>query len=218
MGKLIDITGQKFGRLTVIRQKGNTKRGNSLWLCRCNCSNEMEVIVRGVDLRKDRVRSCGCLQKEVTKQRSTKHGHNSNGQVSLTYHSWTGIIQRCTNINYIEYRYYGGRGITVCKRWRKFENFLEDMGETPKGHQVDRINNDGNYCKSNCRWVTPKQNSRNRRNNHMLTFNGKTLCISAWSEVVNIASTTILMRIRRGWTTTRALTAHVKTKKENINV
>lgn len=210
MDKLIDLTGQKFGRLTAIRQAGSNKQGNALWLCKCECNDEKEIIIRGINLRNNHTQSCGCLQKEVVRERSTKHGHNTKDGPSQTYGTWVGIIQRCTNLNYSEYKYYGGRGITVCKRWLKFVNFLEDMGEVPKGHQVDRIDNDGNYCKSNCRWVTPKQNSRNKRNNHLITYKEKTQCISAWAEELDINSMTIVMRLRRGWAIEKALVAPVK--------
>ena len=119
-------------------------------------------------------------------KRNTKHNHARRGKLSKTYVLWKAMIQRCTDLNSRDYISYGGRGITVCKHWCTFINFLEDMGEIPSGYQIDRINNNGNYCKSNCRWVTSKVNSRNKRNNHLITFNGKTQCMSAWAEEYDI--------------------------------
>lgn len=207
MGKFIDITGQQFERLFVVKRIGSNARGNALWLCRCNCKNKKTIIVRSIDLRNSKVRSCGCLQKEITRQRSWKHGHRVQRTMSPTYMSWSGMIQRCTNPHYNEYEYYGGRGIVVCERWRKFSNFLKDMGNPPTDkHSIDRINNSGDYCKSNCCWSTPKEQARNTRRNHLLTFRGKTQCIAAWADETGILQSTILMRVRRGWTVKRALT------------
>jgi len=210
MCKFIDLNGQKFGRLTIIQKVGSNKRGNALWLCKCECGNEKEIIIRSIDLRNNRTQSCGCLQIE----RSTKHGRYIETVESQTYNSWHNMIQRCINSNSRNYHYYGGRGIKVCKRWMKFENFLEDMGEVPEGYQIDRIDNDGNYCKENCQWVTPKQNSRNKRNNHLITYKEKTQCVSAWAEELDINSMTIVVRLRRGWSIEKALTAPVKKTQE----
>jgi hypothetical protein len=134
---------------------------------------------------------------------------------SNIYYRWAGIIQRCTNPNNKEYKHYGARGITVCERWLKFENFLKDMGLPPTDKcQIDRIDNDNNYCKENCRWTTPKINSRNRRDNHLVTHNGKTQCIAMWAEEINIKCGTLSMRLKRGWTTERALTVPIRKNNE----
>jgi hypothetical protein len=127
------------------------------------------------------------------------------------------MITRCINPNNERYKDYGGRGITVCDRWLKFENFLEDMGECPPGLTLDRIKNNLGYYHGNCHWTTPKQNNRNKRNNHLITFNGKTQCLSAWAEQLNISRTTLWCRINRyNWSIEKALTipTRLKRKKE----
>lgn len=217
MGKLIDLTGHRFGRLIVIKQTSKTKRGQSRWLCQCNCDLEKKIIVLGYNLKNGHTQSCGCLQKEKLTERSTKHGYSGNNK---TYRSWDGMIQRCTNPNNKKYPIYGGRGITICKRWRNsFEDFLKDMGEHPSpGYSLERINNDKGYYKKNCRWATPKEQARNRRNNHLVTCFGKLQCIAAWSEETGISKNTILWRLNNGWSPEKALTTPVKNTRRKINV
>lgn len=117
---------------------------------------------------------------------------------------------RCLRREHIHYKKYGGRGITVCERWMKFENFLADMGERPAGKTLDRINNDKGYCPENCRWATPKEQSRNTHKNHNLTFNGQTKTITEWAELTGLLKTTIKERLRRGWTIEEVLTVSPK--------
>lgn len=187
--------------------------GKYRWLCLCNCGRE--TIVLSESLKSGNTKSCGCLCREITRQRSTKHGHKRRNKISKIYISWISMVQRCVNSNRKNYKNYGGRGITVCKRWGKFENFLEDMGEKPEGHQIDRIDNNGNYCKSNCRWTTPKQNSRNRSNHRIINFNGKTQCLSAWAEKFNIRVGTLRARIYKyHWSIEKALTTPVGIDKQ----
>ena len=116
------------------------------------------------------------------------------------------MIQRCINPNDKKYPLYGSRGIRVCKQWEKFENFLKDMGECPSGYSIDRTDNNKGYNKENCRWATPKEQARNRRNNHMISYNEKTQCLAAWTEETGIASSLISWRIKNGWSTEKALT------------
>lgn len=124
------------------------------------------------------------------------HGMSGN----YTYKSWGMMKSRCTNPSYNHYHNYGGRGIKVCDRWlESFENFLEDMGERPKNHSLDRIDVDGDYCKENCRWSTSKEQNNNRRNNHIIEFNGKSQNITAWAEELNIKVDILSRRILRGW-------------------
>lgn len=146
-----------------------------------------------------------------------KHGHNKKGKISKIYTVWANIVQRCTNLNSPNYKNYGGRGITICKRWLKFENFLFDIGEPPTSkHQIDRIDNDKGYKLSNCEWVLSKTNSRNRRNNHLTTFNNKTQCLSAWAEEYNIKQNTLWCRLYKwNWSIKKALTT--PTRKYKIN-
>lgn len=205
---MIDLTGQKFGRLTALERIGVSASGNAIWLCRCNCGSD--VSIPSNNLKNGHTKSCGCLQKEELITRLTQHGHSKKGKVSKTYHAWQDMLGRCTNLKNPGYHNYGGRGITICKRWFKFENFLKNMGEVPEGHQIDRIDNNGNYCKSNCQWVTSKINNRNRRNNHLITYDGKTQCMIEWAEKFNIHIGTLWSRLSRGWSIEKALTTPVQ--------
>lgn len=156
-GAEYDLTGRSFGRLCVIRFN-HTENGYRYWLCQCECKKQ--VFVTSNNLRNGTTRSCGCLRDEI----KFKHGHNRVKNKSRTYQSWDNMIQRCTNPYASKYEYYGGRGIKVCDRWKEdFRNFLEDMGERPKGMTLDRINVNGDYLLENCRWTTPKEQVRNRR-------------------------------------------------------
>lgn len=207
MSKFIDLTGQKFGRLTVLKRVNNHKYYKPHWLCKCDCKNE--IIVCGNEIKRGRTKSCGCLRKEIIVKRSTKHGHSKREKMSKEYISWHNIKQRCYNPNNESYSNYGERGIIVCNRWlNSFKNFFEDMGRSPKGYQIDRIKNKKGYCKENCRWITPKQNSRNKRNNCLISFNGKFQCIAAWAEETGIPYYTLYQRIfKYGWSPKKALTS-----------
>ncbi len=202
---MIDLTGQKFDRLAVIRRDKNTKRDQTTWLCLCDCGQTK--IIRGDHLRNNTIKSCGCLRTEIVSK--ITHGHSRRNKISNTYYSWINMIRRCNDPTNNRYSRYGGRGIFVCDRWLKFSTFLADMGERLREQQIDRINNNDGYYKENCRWTTPKQNSRNRKNNHKITFNGKTQCISEWAEELDVNSRTISSRLNRGWSVEKTLATPV---------
>lgn len=206
---MVDLTGQKFGRLVVLERVENDKRGNSRWLCKCKCKNE--IIVSGYNLKSGHTKSCGCLRKELTTQRFTKHGHAKNREETEIYSSWAQIIQRCINTNNSAYKHYGGRGITVCDQWLKFENFLEDMLKDWKpGLTIERKNNNRGYSPDNCYWATRREQQRNTRRNRFIACFGKTQCIAAWAEETGIHYQTLYTRIYvLDWTPEKALTTPV---------
>lgn len=204
-----NLIGKIFGRLIVLKRVENDKYGNIKWLCKCSCGNEK--IIFGSSLTRNRTRSCGCLKKEFAGIQTLKHGHARRGKQSKIYAIWTHIINRCTNKNNSDYKDYGGRGIKICYRWsnknpKGFENFYKDVGNPPKGKSLDRINNEDNYKPNNWRWATSKQQARNRRNNHLILYNNKNLCLAEWEEITGIKQSIIRKRLKRGWSFKNALT------------
>ena len=193
---MIDLTGQKFGKLLVIRRDGSAPNGGSkapMWLTRCDCGQEKRM--NGSNLRRGVSKSCGCTLK--------KHGMFGTPE----YRIWDSMVRRCHNPKHQAFKDYGGRGITVCASWRKFENFFQDMGRAPPGMWLDRINNNGNYEPGNCRWATPTQQGRNKRTNRLLTVGDVTATVPEWAERSGLKRTTIKERLRRGWSPLRAVTA-----------
>lgn len=199
-----DITGQRFGRLVVTglsekRRPSNTKI--TYWHCTCDCGNK--CIVGKSTLIENTTRSCSCLNTE----RITKHSLCKND----IYKIHEGIIQRCLNPNKTEYKNYGGRGIKVCERWKNsVAAFYEDMGDrpTPK-HSIDRINVNGDYEPSNCRWATREEQQNNRRNNVNITFNGKTQTLTQWAKELSIAKSTLAYRVKN-WSIQKAFSEKIK--------
>lgn len=160
MGRpIVDLTGQQFGRLKVLCLVGKTQAStsNMIWRCQCRCKLKTLVEVRGSYLVTGRSTSCGCL---FTKER---HGYCAKDKPTPTYGSWKSMHERCNNPKHKHYSDYGGRGITICKRWHKFSAFIADMGERPSGMTLDRKNVNGNYNKRNCRWATSKEQQFNTR-------------------------------------------------------
>lgn len=134
---------------------------------------------------------------------------------SRSYKIWAGMVQRCTNPNHVGFHLYGGRGIKICKRWKIFQNFFDDMGHPPSvKHTIDRRNNNGNYKITNCHWALKKQQERNKRSNIFLTFNGETKCLKDWADSIGVYKSTITRRIKLGWTTKMILTTPSVPKSE----
>lgn len=156
MGKVIDLTNNKFGRLTPTKFLGGK---GSKWECICECGNIINV--EGGHLRKGHTRSCGCLLSDELSQRNYKHGLCKIYR--LEYKVWLQMRQRCNNSNDNRYCYYGARGIKVCERWNLFENFINDMGPRPKGLTLERVDNNGHYEPDNCIWASWDQQSKNKR-------------------------------------------------------
>ena len=204
MGERVkDLTGQRFGRLLVLEYAGKTWYGKSKWRCKCDCGEVKDVDVSS--LNRGYTQSCGCLQKEGISKRNSTHQMT----YSKAYNSWQCMRSRCQRPNDKEYARYGGRGITVCKRWQTFENFYADMGDPPDGATLDRRDNSKGYCKDNCRWATRQQQANNRRGNLMIAFDGRTMTLAQWARNTGINSTTIRARLNRGWTVKDSLTKPV---------
>lgn len=200
--RLVDMTGQKFGRLTVLYRVGTSSAGTAVWLCRCSCGTEKPVSRR--QLMIGETVSCGCQRKE----RLTTHGATKTPE----FKAWTGMRNRCYYPGQDSFEHYGGRGIRVCERWRSsFENFLVDMGPkpTPK-HSLDRINPDGDYEPDNCRWATTFQQANNKSSNRPIEYQGRTQTVAQWARDFNLDPRTVLSRLRRGWSVEDTLTRPVR--------
>lgn len=154
MPKFVDITGKLINRLTIVSCAGMKP---VRWLCRCDCGNEL--IVKTGYLNSGNTKSCGCLNRDAARSRVLRHGKHGTSE----YNIWQQMRYRCGNSNHPHYRNYGGRGIRVCDRWQSFDSFYADMGPRPLGLSLDRIDNDGNYELTNCRWATRSQQNKNQR-------------------------------------------------------
>jgi len=201
----LDLGGLKFGRLTALRF-AFIRNGASYWLSNCECGNEKVTSL--TNLMNGHTKSCGCFRKEELKKLKTKHGFSGKGD--RTYKTWLAMNDRCNNSKCKSYKNYGGRGIVVCNEWSTFEKFLQDMGERPKELTLDRINNNGNYEKTNCRWSTRKEQGNNKRNNRILVINNNTKTLAQWSEESKIGVNTIRRRIASGWTIIDSITKPVR--------
>jgi len=200
MSKFIDLTGQRFGRLTVIKRVYPFPT-RTYWECKCDCGNIITVV--SPCLISGHTKSCGCYQIQQTKKSNTKHGMRH----SRIYAIWCHMKSRCNNKNDGKYYDYGARGIKVCNKWLKFEGFYEDMGSTYKDDlTIDRIDFNGNYCKENCRWATISEQENNKSNNHLITFNGETDTMMNMSKKYHLTYSTLKHRIQRGWNIKEALT------------
>lgn len=215
MSKFIDLEGNKYNRLTVLKRDKNNKNNEAMWECKCECGNTK--IVSSRNLKDGRVKSCGCLKEEVSHKTNYKTLRYDNIRM---YDIWKSMKERCLNPNNFEYRSYGGRGITVCDEWQKnFSNFYNWAIKNGYSSSltIDRINVNGNYEPSNCRWATHKQQARNKRNNHFITYNGETKTLIEWSEIFSILKSTLCERLRNGWSVEKALlTTSEEGKKHNI--
>jgi hypothetical protein len=202
MPKFIDLTGKKFGRLTVVCLSERSKHGINYWECHCSCGNTK--ISKLGDLRSGRINSCGCLRKEITKQLNKSHGKSKTAE----YRTWKNMIGRCTNPSRPDFKYYGERGIEVYVGWvESFSAFYEHIGQkpTPK-HSIDRIDNNLGYIPGNVRWATQTEQTNNCRSNHYVTYCGETKTLAQWAKYLGVTMHMIRNRIKRGWSIEKALT------------
>jgi len=199
------MTGQTFNRWTVL-ERTLPKRGSVAYVCRCTCG--VERVVVGTDLRTGHSQSCGCRQRGGDWASRKTHGRTKTTEYTI----WQQMRSRCGHPGSTSFHNYGGRGIAVCDRWHKFENFYADMGDRPsKGHSLDRINNDGHYEPSNCRWATRREQGANIRKNRVLALSGVEKPLAAWAADLSMHPMTLATRLDRwGWTVERALTTPVQ--------
>lgn len=214
MGRpLINIVGQKFGRLTVKSHLGR-KHHTSMWRCKCDCGNVVDV--QGGAIKNGSIKSCGCWQSDRMAKLNLKHGFARNGVKVPEYKTWEGMRRRCENSADKSFPHYGGKGISVCDRWKDFQVFLSDIEPRPSPrHSLDRIDVNGNYEPSNCRWATASQQCRNKTTNRFIVFNGKPMTLVKASEKSGIPYKTLKSRLQKGWTDDRAINTPVSQAKVN---
>lgn len=195
MSSLVNLIGKRFGRLTVMRRAPNATHSAARWLCKCDCGATTEV--RQDHLRRGKTKSCACFRAR------------SNGMhLSPEYKAWHNIIDRCCSRGCKSYPRYGGRGITVCKRWRRsFNAFFADVGARPSSaYTIERVDNNGPYSPNNCIWASRSDQQNNRHNNRRVTFQRKTLTIAQWARQYGLIFQTLSERLKRGWPVQQALT------------
>lgn len=191
-----DLSGKRFGRLAVVGYYGSSGRGKHKWQCLCDCGATVNVLAN--NLVRGGSKSCGCARRETCKavgDRVRTHGMSK----TTIYAIWAGMVARCHRETAKDYPRYGGRGITVCERWRVFENFFADMGEKPPGMSLDRIDNSSGYSPENCRWASGRQQNINRSQTRMITIGGETKCLAEWAEQAGaVAENTFRRRLANG--------------------
>lgn len=203
MGKFVDLTGRKFGNLIVLHRADDYVKPNNhkivQWECLCDCGKR--TVVRGEYLKSGHTTSCGC-------NKSISHCITHGQTNTRLYKIWIGMKERCYNPKTISYKWYGANGVTVCEEWEKFDDFYNWAIKNGYADDltIDRINTNGNYEPTNCRWATNKEQANNRSTNRVITYNGETHTLEQWSAIVGIPSNTIRMRTDvYGWDTERAL-------------
>lgn len=199
MPKLVDLTGHSFGQLIVVKRSRTNDSGNAVrYVCKCACG--AKIIVRGGNLKSGNTTSCGCARRT--------HGLSDNP----LYYVWWDMVARCTKPKHHAWADYGGRGITVCTRWLKVENFISDMERSypGEGYELDRIDNDAGYNKRNCRWATREQNVNNRRVTQYITYKGETKPVGTWAKELGLPRNTLYMRVfKYGWSVSKAFRSSV---------
>ena len=181
-----DLTGQVFGRWTVLGFHSVKTGGKRYWLCRCECGTEKPV--------------CGCHLRSGASTGCLRHNQETHGKSHTPeYYAWHNMLGRCRNPNHPLYPAYGGRGVYVCDKWKAFEAFFSDIGPRPsRRHSLDRIDNSGNYEPGNVKWSTSRQQTRNTRRTHLISHDGKVMCLTDWANTTGVAVSTLRNRLKRG--------------------
>ncbi len=202
----VDLQGQIFGKLTILEYAGRDKHGEAQWLCQCQCERGNETVVRGSDLRRGKTNSCGCFNRErASETHQTLIGSHTGARSHPLYTTWRHLNDRVLNSGSDAYNNYGGRGITICQRWRRdmpngFKNFCEDvesvLGPKPAGHTIDRVDNSLGYGPANVRWSSAREQSRNTRRNIWVVYRSERMVLPAFAERVGIKRNTLGERIR----------------------
>ena len=193
-----NLIGQAFGKLTVYEEYYDFDKKRWMVFCICDCGNITTTAIDKGSLKNGHTKSCGCLIKEKARIRVTTHGNSKKGKLTPEYRAWKGIRGRCLNPNNSNFHHYGGRGIKVCEKWNKFENFLEDMGRRPAPeYSIDRIDNNGDYCPENCRWATRKEQNGNRRDNVWLECDGIKMIKIDWLKELGIDHVFVDYRLKK---------------------
>jgi hypothetical protein len=212
LAKLMDVTGERYGRLVALKFDG-VKKGRTWWLFKCDCGAEVARELWNV--RCGNTSSCGCLHTEVTKRVKTIHGHRvkAQGKSSRTLKAYQHAKSRCFCPTNNKYYLYGARGITMCAEWaNEFSAFLRDMGEAPPGKTLDRIDTNGNYEPGNCRWATPREQSRNLRKNIIVEHEGQRMILKDFAALMGVNYLLLYKRFRRGQTPHMAALALQRSK------
>lgn len=214
MSNFRDLTGQRFGELVVVERATNGKGRSTRWLCSCDCGNE--TVVYAANLTRGMTKSCGCTRAEKVAQKLSTHRETK----TRLYQIWYNMITRCYNPNSSHYEHYGARGVTVCDNWRKYENFRD--WALSSGYQddltIERIEVNGNYEPSNCKWATRKQQANNKRTSRYIEFNGQRRTVAEWADSMGMDKRALWDRLFvQNWSIERALTTplRVRPKKEN---
>lgn len=192
--------GTQFNRLTFI----GVADKKDYWLFQCSCGTAPKAIYR-YNVINNKTISCGCFHKQRIEETFLRHGSGRAGKQTRAFRIWCNMRARCNNPNNKDYMHYGGRGITYCESWSKFENFIADMGEPKPKDTIERLDVNKGYCPENCIWLSCSLQNRNKRNSRLLTHNGKTQSMAEWAEELGIKYSTIRSRLRYGWTDSEAL-------------
>jgi hypothetical protein len=204
----VNLTGNKYNRLTVIAY--SHKDSKHKWLCQCDCGKQ--IITASCKLKSGHTSSCGCAITDMLIARNTKHGMAHTSE----YEIWQDMRKRCQNPKHKYYEYYGGKGISVCERWQNFENFYADMGKRPDNLTIDRIDSNGNYEPGNCKWSTRLEQSRNRKNSKVIEYNGQKIPYAEAAKILGLGYAGVMDRVIRGWSPERIMTTPAITTQTRV--